>query len=108
MSEELMKSGERELLEMRSYLFDLLDQLNSLEENKKDILEKYGVNSTLLVTLGMLTMHRNYLDIIVKYDWDNLEKLINTLNSIQELKSDLATINEDFSKIKEAKIRAKL
>ncbi|ARM76044.1 hypothetical protein [Acidianus manzaensis] len=108
MSEELMKSGERELMDARTYFFDLLDQLNSLEENKKDILEKNGINSELLVTLGILTMHKYYLDVVIKYYWNNLEELINKLNSIQELKSELNAINEDFAKIKDAKTRAKL
>lgn len=102
-----MKPGERELLEMRSYLFDLLDQLNLLEANKKDILVNKGINNTLLITVELITMNKYYLDIVVKYYWDNLEKLISALNSIEELKSDLTAINEDFAKLKEIKERLK-
>lgn len=107
MSEELVNREERELLDIRTYLFDLLDELNALEENRKDILTSKGINNMLLITLELITLNKYNLDLIIKYYWDNLEKLINSLNTIEEIKSDLTSINEDFEKLKEARERLK-
>lgn len=105
MAEELMK--DRELLDIRAYLLDLLDELNALEEKRKTILINKGVNTSLLVTLELITMNKDDIQLIIRYYWDDLEKLIAKLNSIDEIKSELQRINEDFDKMKEIKERMK-
>lgn len=103
MSEELLKPGEREMIQSRSYLYDLLNKLNDILENKKEILEQKGIASKLSVTLELITLNRLYLDVIYKTYWNQLLEVINELNAIPELKDDMVDINADVEEIKKLK-----
>ncbi|MFP3400333.1 hypothetical protein [Acidianus sp.] len=101
--EELLKPGEREMIQSRSYLYDLLNKLNDILENKKEILEQKGIASKLSVTLELITLNRLYLDVIYKTYWNQLLEVINELNAIPELKDDMVDVNADVEEIKKLK-----
>jgi hypothetical protein len=104
MSEEkLLRPGEREMIQSRSYLYDLLDKLNDILENKKEILEQKGIAPKLSVTLELITLNRLYLDVIYKTYWNQLLEVINELNAIPELKDDMVDVNADVEEIKKLK-----
>ncbi|MCY0874515.1 hypothetical protein D1867_11575 [Acidianus infernus] len=103
MSEELLKPGEREMIQSRSYLYDLIDKLNDILENKKEILEQKGIAAKLSVTLELITLNRLYLDVIYKTYWNQLLEVINELNAIPELKDDMVDVNADVEEIKKLK-----
>ncbi|BDC17251.1 hypothetical protein [Acidianus sp. HS-5] len=103
MSEELLKPGEREMIQSRSYLYDLLDKLNDILENKKELLEQKGIAPKLSVVLDLITLNRLYLDVIYKTYWNQLVEVINELNALPELKDDMADVNADVEEIKKLK-----
>ncbi|AEB94868.1 hypothetical protein [Metallosphaera cuprina] len=101
MSEELMKPGEKELEEIRGYLFDLLDNLNNIAAKHERILVSKGIMPRLTVLLGTITMQRYQIDLVVKYYWRQLEEVINSMSQIEEMKSDMKDVLDDLQKIKE-------
>ncbi len=103
MSEELLKPGEREMIESRTYLYDLLNKLNDILENKKELLEQKGIAPKLSVVLDLITLNRLYLDVIYKTYWNQLVEVINELNTVPELKDDMADVNADVEEIKKLK-----
>jgi hypothetical protein len=103
MSEELLKPGEREMIQSRSYLYDLLNKLNDILENKKEILEQKGIAAKLSVTLELITLNRLYLDVIYKTYWNQLLEVIDELNAIPELKDDMVDVNAYVEEIKKLK-----
>jgi regulator of replication initiation timing len=108
MSEELMKPGERQLTEIRSYLFDLLDKVNSLVEENRALLSSKGLESRLNISLELITMHRYDLDIVMKNYWNSFKEIINELKNIAEVKDKLTDILEDVNKIEELRKEAGL
>ncbi len=108
MSEELMKPGERQLTEIRSYLFDLLDKVNSLVEENRALLSSKGLESRLNISLELITMHRYDLDIAMKNYWNSFKEIINELKNIAEVKDKLTDILEDVNKIEELRKEAGL
>ena len=103
MEEELVKPGEREMIETRPYLYDLIERLGSLVEENRDLLEKKGLANKLMVTLELIAMNRLQLDVVYKNYWDRLVQLINELNSIPELNGKLDEINYDVQEINKLK-----
>ncbi|AWS00182.1 hypothetical protein [Metallosphaera hakonensis] len=101
MSEELMKPGEKELEEIRGYLFDLLDNLNNLIEKNEKLLTSRGIMPRLGVLLGMITMQRYQIDLVMKYYWRQLEEVIGSMGQIPEIQNDMKDIIQDVEKIKE-------
>ncbi|AWR95187.1 hypothetical protein [Acidianus brierleyi] len=106
MSEELMKPGERQLTEIRSYLFDLLDKVNSLAEENRVLLSNKGLESKLSIALELITMHRYDLDIVMKNYWNSFKEIISELSNITELKDKLNDILEDVNQIEELRKEA--
>lgn len=101
MAEELVKPGEKQLVEIRGYLFDLLDNLNDISVKHEKILVSKGIMPRLAVLLGMITMQRYQVDLVMKYYWKQLEEIINSMSQLQELQGELKYIMEDVQKIKE-------
>ncbi|BCS93962.1 hypothetical protein L3N51_00466 [Metallosphaera sp. J1] len=101
MAEELVKPGEKQLEEIRGYLFDLLDNLNDISVKHEKILVSKGIMPKLAVLLGMITMQRYQIDLVMKYYWKQLEEIINSMSQLQELQGELKDIMEDVQKIKE-------
>ncbi|EZQ04725.1 MULTISPECIES: hypothetical protein [Acidianus] len=108
MSEELVTPKERALLEIKDYLFDLLDQLNSLIEDNKDILAKNGILPTLLSAIELVTMQKYDLDLVMKIYWNNLYNVILKMNSLPEIKDKLTDIMKDASIINQVKQEANI
>lgn len=103
MTEGLLKPGEREMILSRSYLYDLIDKLNMILESRREILEKKGVATKLIVVLELITLNRLYLNVIYKTYWNQLLEVINELNAIPELKDDMAEVNAYVDEIKKLK-----
>lgn len=89
MSEELLRPEDRIYIEMRSYIADLIDGLNSLLDKYKEVLT---ANKNLYVRtsyiVGILQTFKYTPQDIVKYHWNELEALINDLKSINEIKEE--------------------
>ncbi|WP_252896667.1 hypothetical protein [Metallosphaera hakonensis] len=96
-----MKPGEKELEEIRGYLFDLLDNLNNLIEKNEKLLTSRGIMPRLGVLLGMITMQRYQIDLVMKYYWRQLEEVIGSMGQIPEIQNDMKDIIQDVEKIKE-------
>ncbi|MGC9105076.1 MAG: hypothetical protein ACP5HQ_01430 [Thermoprotei archaeon] len=103
MVEGLVKPGEREMLETRPYLYDLIDRLGQIVEENKELLERKGIAGRLMVTLELVAMNRLHLDVVYKNYWDRLVQLVNELNSIPELKGKLDEVNYDVQEISKLK-----
>ncbi|QKQ99156.1 hypothetical protein GWK48_00995 [Metallosphaera tengchongensis] len=100
MAEELMKPGEKQLEEARGYLFDLLDRLNEVSVKHEKVLASKGIMPRLATVLGMVTMQRYQIDLVIKYYWKQLEEVLNSMSQIQEIQADMKEIMEDANMIK--------
>ncbi|ABP95633.1 MULTISPECIES: hypothetical protein [Metallosphaera] len=101
MAEELMKPGEKQLEEIRGYLFDLLDNLNDISVKHEKLLASKGIMPKLAVLLGMITMQRYQIELVMKYYWKQLEETINSMSQLQEIQGELGDVLQDVQKIKE-------
>jgi hypothetical protein len=103
-SEELMKPGERQLIEIRSYLFNLLDAVNSLVESNRQVVNKLGAK--LLVSLELVTMQRYNLELVMREYWGQFKSAIMDLANYPELKDKMDDILNMANKIEELRKEA--
>ncbi len=102
--EELMKPGERELTEIRSYLFDLLDAVNALVESNRQVVSRVGAK--LLVSLELVTMQRYNLDLVMREYWGQFKSALMELANSPELKDKMGDILNMVNKIEELRKEA--
>jgi hypothetical protein len=106
MSEELMKPGERQFNDMKPYIMDLIDNLNTLLTENEALLSQKGIAKELSVVLSIMTLHRYYPQVFMKEVWDQLLQLVDQMKSMPELSDKLKDILADIEKLNQLKKEA--
>lgn len=99
-----MRPEDRIYVEMRSYISQLIDGLNDILDKYKDLLTSKNAYIQTSYVVGILQTFRYTPSEIVKYYWNNLASLIETLKGIDGLKDKLEDeILPAYDKLQELK-----